>query len=408
MNTPLDIIATLVRETIGVRVEPDRYPALSAALARAWPGTSHAEVARRALDPASAASTLAALVDEITIKETSFLRDQRQLASIDWQALYAIAANEHSPVARIWSAACATGEEPYSLALLACEAFSSMSPPVSIVASDVSLSALRSAAAATYRERALTTVGADWRARYLTPHRDGYEVKAGLRQLVSLTHHNLVADPCPPPGEAPFHLILCRNVLIYFDGETCARVVAALEGALAPGGRLVLGAADALCVLDRAATEFRQRTRLPTPAPARRRRRHQPLASARTVPSAPNLDREDPMDAERHYLHGIDQLESGDALAAVSSLRRVLYLDPGFELAAFALGRAHEQAGEPAAARRRYQQALRLLTTQDRPAQRLRGAIDAAAVIGACEARLTLLSDRVDTPRHAEALRASA
>ena len=98
------------------------------------------------------------------------------------------------------------------------------------------------------------------------------------------------------------------------------------------------------------------------------------------------------MNPELHYLHGIDQLESGDARAAIESLRRVLYLDSDFELAAFALGRAHEEAGEPDAARRRYQQALRLLRTRREPAARLHGVIDAAAVMGACEARLTLLS----------------
>ena len=97
------------------------------------------------------------------------------------------------------------------------------------------------------------------------------------------------------------------------------------------------------------------------------------------------------MDPDSHYQRGLAELESGDAPAAVSSLRRVLYLDPGFELAAFALGRAHEQAGEPVAARRRYEQALRMLGEQAAPGERLAGPIDAATVIDACEARLFAL-----------------
>jgi chemotaxis protein methyltransferase CheR len=390
--TSLEIIASVVHEAVGVRVEADRHPALRAALARAWPGVPHAEIARRTLDPATAASTLETLVDEITIKETSFLRDHRQLESIDWTGLQALAAAQGSPAARVWSAACASGEEPYSLALLACEAFASATPPVTILASDVSHSAIASAVAASYRERAVANVGPDLRERYFTRRRDNLEVVPALRRLVSVTQHNLVADACPPAGEAPFHLILCRNVLIYFDGETCSRVVSALEGALAPGGRLVLGAADALCVLERAAAEFRLNASLPVrrPAPQARRRRH--AKAPRLVPPAPTPDLEDAMNPELHYLHGIDQLESGDARAAIESLRRVLYLDSDFELAAFALGRAHEEAGEPDAARRRYQQALRLLRTRREPAARLHGAIDAAAVMGACEARLTLLS----------------
>jgi Flp pilus assembly protein TadD len=98
------------------------------------------------------------------------------------------------------------------------------------------------------------------------------------------------------------------------------------------------------------------------------------------------------MDPDAHYLLGLDELESGDAAAAVSSLRRVLYLDPEFELAAFALGRAHEEVGEPDAARRRYEQALRMLDARPEPGERLAGPIDAATLIDACEARLTALT----------------
>jgi Flp pilus assembly protein TadD len=100
---------------------------------------------------------------------------------------------------------------------------------------------------------------------------------------------------------------------------------------------------------------------------------------------------EDLMDPEVHYHHGLAELESGDAAAAVASLRRVLYLDPGFELAAFALGRAHEKAGEPDAARRRYEQALRMLGVRPEPGERLAGPIDAATVIDACQARLVAI-----------------
>ena len=228
--------------------------------------------------------------------------------------------------------------------------------------------------------------------RYLVRSGDRFAVIPALRELVEIGPHNLMSDPYPPLGETPFHLILCRNVLIYFDSETCARVVSGLERALAPGGRLVLGAADALCVLERAAVEFRLR---PARSSARERTPRERSRPGRTVPREPQAaapPQADPMNPEVHYLQGIDQLESGDPVAAVASLRRVLYLDPEFELAAFALGRAHEEAGEPVAARRRYQQALRMLDGRSAPGDRLDGAIDAAAVIGACEARLAALA----------------
>jgi chemotaxis protein methyltransferase CheR len=388
MSEHLDAIADLVREVAGVRLELSRHHALRAALARAWPGVPHAEVLRRALDPATRPATVAMLIDEVTIKETSFLRDRRQLASIDWHDLCARARAAGSGVVRVWSVACATGEEPYSLALLACEAFASTAPPVRILATDVSSSALAFATAGRYRDRSAQGLEEPLRSRYLERVGDQLVVIPALRALVALAPHNLVSDAYPPPGEAPYHLILCRNVLIYFDSETCARIVAGLERALAPGGRLVLGAADALCVLDRAVGELHRRpakAERPAPPGERRPRLARPVVLESLLPSRAE---DDLMNPEVQYLHGLAELESGDAAAAVSSLRRVLYLDPEYELAAFALGRAHEKAGEPDAARRRYEQALRMLGVRPAPGERLAGPIDAATVIDACQARL--------------------
>jgi tetratricopeptide (TPR) repeat protein len=178
-------------------------------------------------------------------------------------------------------------------------------------------------------------------------------------------------------------LLIDHNMALIMD--VCDRIhVLALE----PGGRLVLGAADALCVLDRAVGELHRR---PSKAKRATRTAERPPRAARpAVPAPPARSRaeEDMMNPEVHYLHGLAELESGDAAAAVSSLRRVLYLDPGYELAAFALGRAHEKAGEPDAARRRYEQALRMLDGRPASGERLAGPIDAATVIDACEARL--------------------
>ena len=291
---------------------------------------------------------------------------------------------------RVWSVACATGEEPYSLALLACEAFASTH---AARAHPRDRHLVRRARASRPRAATATALGAGRRgaAAIALSRARRRPARGRSRRSASsstLAPHNLVSDPYPPLGEAPFHLILCRNVLIYFDSETCARVVAGLERALAPGGRLVLGAADALCVLDRAVGELhagRRKSEAPRHRPRERRPRPRgPLLPSRRLRPAD----EDPMDPDVHYLHGLAELESGDAAAAVSSLRRVLYLDPGFELAAFALGRAHEKAGDPDAARRRYEQALRMLGVRPEPGERLAGPIDAATVIDACEARL--------------------
>jgi chemotaxis protein methyltransferase CheR len=391
MTEPLLALAGVIRDVAGIRLEPSRHQALRAALERAWPGVAHAEVLRRALDPKTGPATIAALIDEITIKETSFLRDRRQLESIAWNDMFELAREAGSDVVRVWSAACATGAEPYSLALLACEAFGSSTPPVRILATDISAAALATAVSGSYRDRFAQGVEHPLRSRYLEPSGDDLTVVPALRALVTFAPHNLVRDAYPPLGEAPFHLILCRNVLIYFEPDTCVRVVTGLERALAPGGRLVLGAADTLCVLDRAAGALARRPALSKSRPAPCEDLPKRPRPVRQAPPAPRAS-DDRMDPEIHYLHGLEELESGDVGAAVSSLRRVLYLDPDFELAAFALGRAHEKAGEPHAARRRYEQALRTLSVRSSPGDRLAGPVDATTVIDACQARLAALT----------------
>ena len=220
---------------------------MEAALGRIEAGTDPAAFARGLTDPRRGARLLARLIEEVTVKETSFLRDHGQLASIDWPLLLSRAHARGNARVRVWTAACATGEEAYSLALLASEAFGAERPPVSILATDISPDALARARVGSYRARSVRDLGPEMRARHLRADGEQLVVGERLREVVTFARHNLVRDPFPPLGEAPFDLILCRNVLIYFDAATVGRVLTSLEQALASTGTLVLGAADALC-----------------------------------------------------------------------------------------------------------------------------------------------------------------
>ncbi len=170
--------------------------------------------------------------------------------------------------------------------------------------------------------------------------------------------HNLSRDPIPPPGEAAFDLIVCRNVLIYFDGETVERVIDGLERALRPDGMLILGSADTLCGTVRRLAGIGAEPAAPAPARRAARVFRRPLgrAAAEEAPS-------DSLDAEASFLKGVSALEAGDAPAAAASLRRALYVDPTFGLAAFTLGRAHEAAGRSGCRSSR----VRACPTHDRP-----------------------------------------
>jgi chemotaxis methyl-accepting protein methylase len=402
MTTALAKVASLIQDESGIRFAASQHPFIQAALGRVGPDRDPQAFLRRAADPATRRTLIGRLIDEVTVKETSFLRDRQQLGRIDWKLLLQGARAAGAERLRVWAAPCATGEEAYSLALLACEAFAPAEPPVTIFASDISALALARARAGVYDPRAVRDLDSVQRDRFF--RRKGQQLVVGeqLRSLVTFAAHNLTRDPFPPLGEAAFQLILCRNVLIYFNIETVAKVLASLERALTPNGTLVLGVADVLC---QRTSRLAARVVVPPPTrptggskgPLRR-----PLGRLAEPPVTPTpwdevmahtsrLLAEDPLNSEAHFHRGLAQLERGDPLAAVSSLRRALYVDAGFGLASFTLGSAHEALGERTAARRAYEQALRTLQADERH-QQLLGEIDVRHVTAAAGERLQKLS----------------
>lgn len=271
--------------------------------------------------------------------------------------------------------------------MLAYEALGGTDPPVSILGTDISTAALEGALAGRYRERALGAVEPALRGRYFDEDGDALVVGERLRRLVRFTPHNLARDPLPPLGEAPFDLILCRNVLIYFDGATVERAIDGLERALRPDGMLILGSADTLCGTVRRLEQIgADESPVGRPEPAAARTLRRPLGRGAGGPLAA-----DALDAEASFRNGMRALEAGDPAAATISLRRALYVDPAFGLAAFTLGRAHEAAGDAGAARRAYGQALRSLDAGDDRYDHLLEQIDLEDVATACRVRLGAL-----------------
>lgn len=417
MTATLKQIAALIHRESGIVVRDPQLDALGAALGRVDPTGSPQHFLRRAADPIEGSDHIARLLDELTVKETYFLREPDQLNEIDWQRLYERAWNQGSGSARIWSAGCATGEEAYTLAVLAWEAAGLARPPVRILATDISEAALARARAGDYRPRSTRGLEPSLRQRYFREDDDRLVADERLRSLVTFARHNLVRDPVPPLGEGRFDLILCRNVLIYFDRATAARVVRALEAALAPSGTLILGAADALTrttrhlhphAADGAATARRARVSGKLPHSPPRSRETRPREAAPPSPSRAETADEviartarllagDPFNASAHLLDGLARLASGDAQAAVGALRKALYVEPRLAMAAFALGRAYETIGDRAAARRSYDQVLRTCDTRGDAAKLPPEQINLADVVAAARARLDALeSDQGD------------
>ena len=417
MTSQLERLVDLILRETGISIKHAQVRSLEAALRRVdrdMDAGRFLEAVDR--DPAAAALLLERLIDEVTVNETFFFRQRAELDAVDWRRLLETARMRGSEQIRVWVAACASGEEAYTLAMLACEAFAPAPAPVSILGTDIAQAPLERARRGRYARRALKLLDARMRERYFVPEDGGLAVGATLRALVQFRRHNLVLDPVPTPSDEPFDLIACRNVLIYFDAEAVERVIDLLEGALAPEGMLVLGAADRLCGsarplagLDGRATQKVGRARPlrrplghgPSPVAPRPASGNDGLAAALHAANQGGLDdamqaterllEDDPLDADAYFIRGLAELGLGDAGAAVSSLRRALYVDPTFGLAAFKLGRAQEEAGDPRAAARAYEQALRTLEPSDPRHGLILDQVDLGDVASACAIRLKAL-----------------
>ena len=452
MSAGLEQLAEAIRQRSGMTLGPTRMTALAAALHRVAPGVEIEQLLGPLATDTAGPPLLDLLIDEMTVNETFFFRHRQDLDTIDWTGLAEVAARAGRRQVRVWSAACSTGEEAYSLAILASEAFGTRHPPVSVLGTDISPTVLERARAGRYGLRAVAAVDPDLRRRYFEEDGGRHRVDDRLRALVDFRRHNLTRDPSPPPGEHWFDLILCRNVLIYFDTQAVDATIRSLEGALEVGGTLILGSADRLCGAPRAASPGmapRARPRLGTadgqrPAPGGRSRsngRREAAAEPRRLPtgrrrqparptqgghapvgraggalagealrpapvSSPVEHRPvgegplgaddplaaDPLDPVAYFDCGVAELERGEPELAIVSLRRALYLEPAFPLAAFQLGRAHEARGHVAAARRAYGQALRALEAVGQEPGRLGGEVDPEDVAAASRARLAALS----------------
>jgi chemotaxis protein methyltransferase CheR len=431
MTDALERVAELVERESGIQAKRSQLEALAGALRRVAPGMDADAFIAALADPAQHAALLGRLIDQVAIQETYFMREPRDLEAIDWHLLLGAAHARGASEVSVWVSACASGEEAYSVAMLATEAFGHRRPPVSILATDISTRALRRAEEAAYSERSIRDLSPSRRDRFLLLREEARsKVGEQLRSLVRLRRHNLVADPVPPIGEVPFDLVLCRNVLIYFGPETVEAVVSSLESALQPGGQLILGASDRLTSSARRLTELagnraERAATVPSPTQVRRPAGRRPGTLRRPLgkteggrgsvtANAPAPDREmaeavdaanrgqfmaaieaasrvlaaDPLIAEAYYVRGLSELAIGDPAAAVGSLRRALYVDPSFALAAFQLARAHDLRGDTQAATKAYARTLRALDQNEESPSRAIEQADLGDIALACRARL--------------------
>ncbi len=177
-------------------------------------------------------------VNSLTTNLTAFFREAHHFEILT----HFLKEQTQRPV-RIWCSAASTGEEPYTLAITACEAFNTLRPPVQIVASDIDTNVLATAARGVYTEdRAAKLDPRRLRAYFLrgTGKQAGYvKVRPELQALVSFTRVNLLDARLDVEG--PFDVMFCRNVMIYFDKPTQHAILKKFVPLLRPQGLLFAG-----------------------------------------------------------------------------------------------------------------------------------------------------------------------
>jgi chemotaxis protein methyltransferase CheR len=351
----------------------------------------------------SAAQTeMKRLIDTLTIGETHFFRDESQFNALANEVLPSVIARKRAgaaavgpdiqPQLRIWSVGCATGEEPYSLAIMLKELLPDIDNwYILILATDISSSALKRAQQSIYsdwsfRENRARALRPRYFTRYRpmggTPTKDRYRLRDDIRQMVTFAPLNLIEDNYPSIANntMSMDLVLCRNVTIYFTEDTTRRVILKLHDALIDGGWLVVGHSEPSLTIYRefqthifSGTVLYQKidrtypyrdvrsTRIdlsekikPQTAPLR-----PPPAQPKKVTAALSAPTPPPAEPDHYEVAGV-LLNKGNTEEAIEELHRKIANDSRFAPAHSMLGRAYANLGHWDKARYWCQNALKL------------------------------------------------
>lgn len=189
---------------------------------------------------------LSFIVDVLTVNETYFFREMSQLKTLSEEILPELKnTNRESKKIRIWSAGCSTGEEPYTIAMMVLEQGVFLGWDVEILGSDINQRVLQHARRGIYRKNSFRTTEEHYIEKYFTHENNLYKINDSVRRLVNFSCLNLL-DPFKVKFVGEMDVILCRNVLIYFDLEARKKVIRGFHERLTDGRYLLLGHAESL------------------------------------------------------------------------------------------------------------------------------------------------------------------
>ncbi len=199
---------------------------------------------------------LSSMIDELTTNETYFFREMGQLRALV-EEIFPEQLERHradgTPCVSIWSAGCSSGEEAYSIVMMAREAGYEPGRDFRVYASDISRRMLQKARRGVYRPASFRETEPRVQKQYFDETEGGFRISDEIKRHVVFTHLNLL-DRARMSLLGPMDVILCRNVIIYFDMETKSQVIDTFGEKLRPGGHLLLGHSESLINLSSAFT----------------------------------------------------------------------------------------------------------------------------------------------------------
>jgi len=333
------------------------------------------------------------VLNGLTVPETFFFRFEAQLDAFRNQLLPSLVKDfgKQGGKIRIWSAGCCTGEEPYTLALIAAEL--GLLKQIEIVATDINPTYLERAMNPNFSERSVSQVPPPLLNTYFKTNGKTWTISDEIRNAVTFRELNLneAYYPSPTTGTNGCHLIFCRNVLIYFSQERATEIIDRLGTCLVPGGYIALGHAEfnftpkEVEVRRVAGAFFYQLPpkpvlkTAPTPAIGVNKTKAavadtipgieavRKLAEAGQIPEAiatcQRIVSVDPLNYEAYFFEGF--LTRDNPGRSVDLFKKVLYLNPNHLLARLELARNFELESRPGDAIREYRELLRQTGQRD-------------------------------------------
>lgn len=245
-NPDFEFLRELLHRSSAIVIDPGKDYLVEARLGplakREGLGSITALVAKLRTE-STASPLLRRVVDAMTTNETLFFRDLHPFEALRDKLLPELLARRTSHQLNVWSAACSSGQEPYTIAMMLRESFPRLASwKVEILATDLSPTMIAKARKGLYGKIEVNRgLPLPLLARYFTQQGPDYQVSDELRDMVTFRELNL-AGPWPAMG--PFDVVFLRNVLIYFDVETKKSILSRVVRLLRPDGYLLLGAAE--------------------------------------------------------------------------------------------------------------------------------------------------------------------